>query len=521
MKKIAASLACCVLGACSALVSPDTGKLGGHDSVQEPSGELDAGAMSGFDAGPEHDASEKPEPGCDTSCDDSIACTRDRCVNGACRHEADDGKCDSDQRCSAKKGCVSQRCHDASDCDDGNPCNGQEVCSPAGNGGGCSAGEPMACDDGVSCTKDSCDPGLGCQHQANDKACDDNVGCTVDSCDAKADCQHAPDDTRCAACFFNAHCDVTSDCTGGISNCSDGDLCTVDSCDIESGTCMHRPDPNGTLFCSNRPDTCDQAAILMLDDNGHAEVSGSFSELDANYDTGCGQVSGRDAVYQVTVDRVSDIFLDTLGSAARTVLAASPDACSADGFGWACTASVSTSQPGSRLLVHRYDPAELGKTLYILVDAADASVTGDYQLRVDVLPAADDGCDADVITLSDCATVIGFMQSKQPENAWGQLGGDCQPGGPGRRAPEAILNIPGADDGTVALSASSDEFGPALYARTVCDSDRNEDQLGCATTNNPMSGQANLTIHASADQRAFVVIDNGKDGARYTLRCVP
>ena len=40
-----------------------------------------------------------------------------------------------------------------------------------------------ACDDGVSCTVDTCDPQLGCQHQPDDVACDDGIPCTVDNCD--------------------------------------------------------------------------------------------------------------------------------------------------------------------------------------------------------------------------------------------------------------------------------------------------------------------------------------------------
>jgi len=54
-------------------------------------------------------------------------------------------------------------------CPDGDLCNGDEVCVSWT----CTAGLPLMCDDGVSCTTDSCDavqgcinepiPGLGCE----------------------------------------------------------------------------------------------------------------------------------------------------------------------------------------------------------------------------------------------------------------------------------------------------------------------------------------------------------------------
>lgn len=47
-------------------------------------------------------------------------------------------------------------------CDDSNLCNGRETCQ----GGTCRGGPPPDCDDGNSCTEDSCVPEAGCQHAA-------------------------------------------------------------------------------------------------------------------------------------------------------------------------------------------------------------------------------------------------------------------------------------------------------------------------------------------------------------------
>jgi hypothetical protein len=39
-------------------------------------------------------------------------------------------------------------------------CNGLEICQ----GGTCTPGTPLDCEDGDPCTIESCDPVLGCQH---------------------------------------------------------------------------------------------------------------------------------------------------------------------------------------------------------------------------------------------------------------------------------------------------------------------------------------------------------------------
>jgi hypothetical protein len=53
-------------------------------------------------------------------------------------------------------------CFVDADCADADVCNGGETCVS----GTCTAGSPPSCDDGDACTIDSCDPAVGCQHQA-------------------------------------------------------------------------------------------------------------------------------------------------------------------------------------------------------------------------------------------------------------------------------------------------------------------------------------------------------------------
>jgi hypothetical protein len=64
-----------------------------------------------------------------------------------------------------------QNCTSDSQCDDYVFCNGQEKCVPALShvGSDCQRGTPPDCDDGISCTTDTCNEGfLRCDHKAPD-----------------------------------------------------------------------------------------------------------------------------------------------------------------------------------------------------------------------------------------------------------------------------------------------------------------------------------------------------------------
>ncbi|MCP3938827.1 MAG: hypothetical protein GY708_26055, partial [Actinomycetia bacterium] len=78
-----------------------------------------------------------------------------------------------------------------SDCSDGLVCNGTETCS----NGSCLPGAPVDCDDGITCTLDSCIEETGsCDNVPIDAICDDGLFCTgVETCDALQDCQAGSD----------------------------------------------------------------------------------------------------------------------------------------------------------------------------------------------------------------------------------------------------------------------------------------------------------------------------------------
>ena len=130
---------------------------------------------------------------------------------------------------------------------DGEPCNGDEGCDPAT--GACLPGTPPTCDDGNSCTDDSCTLGVGCAHTVNDlNACDDGTLCTANACSGGVCIV-----TSTNACSNNDICDGletcdpgTGACTPGtptpdiLAGCNDFITCTVDSCDPIDG-CVHDP----------------------------------------------------------------------------------------------------------------------------------------------------------------------------------------------------------------------------------------------------------------------------------------
>jgi Dictyostelium (slime mold) repeat len=96
------------------------------------------------------------------SCDDGNPCTADACdPTAGCTHANAAAPCDDGDACTADDTCRDGACTGtAVACDDGDACNGVETCDPAT--GLCRAGPAPVCDDGSSCTIDTCDPALGC-----------------------------------------------------------------------------------------------------------------------------------------------------------------------------------------------------------------------------------------------------------------------------------------------------------------------------------------------------------------------
>ena len=173
-------------------------------------------------------------------CDDGDPCTDDDCVPGVgCVFINNSSACDDGDPCTENDQCVNGVCQGTPiDCDDGNPCSVDEClpdgsCShtfsdgcPCDDGSLCTindvylngvcAGTPIICDDGNSCTTDSCDPATGCVYTNNSSPCDDLNPCTI-----------------------NDVC-INGICKGTPVICDDGDPCTDDDC-VPGVGCVFTP----------------------------------------------------------------------------------------------------------------------------------------------------------------------------------------------------------------------------------------------------------------------------------------
>lgn len=191
-----------------------------------------------------------------SSCNDGDLCTAGdtcgagKCVSGTKKVCNDNNKCTTDS-CDPKYGkCVFKKivgcggyCGTDKDCtDDTNPCRAP-YCHPSVKK--CywkNEKDNTLCDDGTKCTAISyCKYGkcVG----ANQKNCDDGKTCTIDSCDAKTgSCTSAPktggycvDGSKCT---YSDTCQQGK-CVGKAKVCNDKNACTTDSCDAKSGYCKY------------------------------------------------------------------------------------------------------------------------------------------------------------------------------------------------------------------------------------------------------------------------------------------
>ncbi|MBM4346371.1 MAG: hypothetical protein FJ100_23595, partial [Deltaproteobacteria bacterium] len=126
-----------------------------------------------------------------------------------------------------------------------------------------------------------------CDGQIDEVACDDGLPCTKDSCDAKAGCSHAP--TPGAPCDADGSaCTVGDQCAGGACVagaaivCDDGKACTTDACAPASGCTATNDDGKG---CDADGDACTKGdacaggacvkgAVVVCDDGNPCTADG-------------------------------------------------------------------------------------------------------------------------------------------------------------------------------------------------------------------------------------------------------
>ncbi|MBM4396922.1 MAG: putative metal-binding motif-containing protein, partial [Deltaproteobacteria bacterium] len=200
------------------------------------------------------------------ACNDLLFCTEDKCNGTGCSFDVLDGFCliggtcftqgalDPANECKACLSAVSKtqysiRPH-GTKCDDHSACTNPDTCQ----GGVCTAGPTVDCNDNVECTTDSCDPAVGCQHaNLTGTDCNDGDSCTVtDKCNAGV-CAGTP--KNCPQ--PNPDCSV-GDCVCGSQTCSTATANTcspLDVCMCGTEAACSGINPN----CTANSCTCDGA----------------------------------------------------------------------------------------------------------------------------------------------------------------------------------------------------------------------------------------------------------------------
>jgi len=131
-------------------------------------------------------------------------------------------------------------------------------CNDADNDGVFSDVDP---DDNDPCNPSTTVPACLAPLFCDSNPCNDGVSCTVDTCDEDTDtCDNTPDDTLCddgTFCNGSETCDAVLDCQSGTApDCSDGNVCTVDLCDETTDTCDNPNVPDIPPTPCGNPLTC-------------------------------------------------------------------------------------------------------------------------------------------------------------------------------------------------------------------------------------------------------------------------
>ncbi|MCS6799272.1 MAG: hypothetical protein NZ898_12225 [Myxococcota bacterium] len=178
-------------------------------------------------------------------------------------------------------GTMDAGCRSAADCADRRACNGTERCVA----GVCMPGVPVACDDGIDCTVDSCvEPAGTCMFSPDDTRCPAGLrcnavmGCTRSTMCAESPCRLVAPQCGCPSgqgCYNMAdgtrYCASAGTRTTGsactaVNQCRAGDTCVA--LDPMTGICVH--------YCATDADCSGAGAlcILELSDGGGGTLPG-------------------------------------------------------------------------------------------------------------------------------------------------------------------------------------------------------------------------------------------------------
>jgi hypothetical protein len=159
--------------------------------------------------------------------------------------------------------CFVTLCTVDNDCDDGNYCTGVETC----DAGTCMTGTPVACNDGIDCTVDSCDEATdSCAYTHNNEFCNDGLFCNGnEACDPASGCRPGtpvacPDDGL--FCTGAESCDEGMDsCASSGNPCGEGTVCNDDTDSCYAVECVVNADCDDGIYCSGI-ETCDAGTCI-------------------------------------------------------------------------------------------------------------------------------------------------------------------------------------------------------------------------------------------------------------------
>ncbi len=134
-------------------------------------------------------------------------------------------------------------CTDDADCDDGNSCTDDSCNSDLGLCVSTPSAPGTGCENGGTCDGEgACVPAGGL---CDDVVCEDLGECVVNGCNpANGQCEasDAPDDTPCTGGTCQGGvCEPTDLCADAATRCDDGNECTDTDCDADTGDCLATP----------------------------------------------------------------------------------------------------------------------------------------------------------------------------------------------------------------------------------------------------------------------------------------
>ncbi|MBX7196805.1 MAG: hypothetical protein K1X94_32440, partial [Sandaracinaceae bacterium] len=219
-----------------------------------------------------------PRPQCTSAdtCTSATACVRPSCVAGICLETGDDDACEASQVCVPAIGCIARPSDDdgglhpmdAGAADASSLIDAPSFDAPMGCSG------PSDCDDGRSCTVDTCSVDRLCVHTPDDALCPESACVPTDpSAGASTGCLPACDASTCVP----NPCE-TATCVAGrcerATTCAGGEMCCSGTCAIDCAMVGCAGQPSGTVCRASRgdcdpPEVCDGTSPTCPDDALH------------------------------------------------------------------------------------------------------------------------------------------------------------------------------------------------------------------------------------------------------------